>query len=119
VQSIVRPFCTAQCAVDCISLDKHHDFSENIAMVRERQHLLTKDEITAFSEIGWISKKALFHADEINKMRACFENLERMSAILDATGLHEGSHFVLDGVIFGWHQDIQHRDKGGRTVSVS
>ena len=141
-------------------------------MVRERQHLLTKDEITAFSEIGWITKKALFHADEINKMRACFENLERMSAILDATGLHEGSHFVLgsladepvikrvvwaggsqpyllevgedprltqpcaqllgsnemeqllsqahfkrpgDGVIFGWHQDIQHRDKGGGT----
>jgi hypothetical protein len=64
-------------------------------MVRERQHLLTKDEITAFSEIGWITKKALFHADEISKMRACFENLERMSANLDATGLHEGSHFVL------------------------
>jgi hypothetical protein len=90
-------------------------------MVRERQHLLTKDEITAFSEIGWITKKALFHADEINKMRACFENLERMSAILDATGLHEGSHFKRPGddVIFGWHQNIQHRDKGGRIVSVS
>ena len=172
MQSIVRPFCTAQCALDCIGLDKHRDFSENIAMVRERQHLLTKDEITAFSEIGWIAKKALFHADEINKMRACFENLERMAANLDATGLHEGSHFVLgsladeplikrviwaggsqpyllevgedprltqpcaqllgsndmeqllsqahfkrpgDGVIFGWHQDIQHRDKGGGT----
>ncbi|VUX55887.1 protein of unknown function [uncultured Woeseiaceae bacterium] len=176
MQSFVRPFCSAQCAVDCISLDKHHDFSENIAMVRERQHLLKKVEITAFSEIGWITRKALFHADEINEMRACFENLERMSAILDATGLHEGSHFVLGsmadepvikrvvwavgsrpyllevgedprltqpcaqllgsnemeqllsqahfkrpggGVIFGWHQDIQHRDKGGRTVSVS
>jgi hypothetical protein len=142
--------------VDCISLDKHHDFSENIAMVRERQHLLTRDEITAFSEIGWITKKALFHADEINKMRACFENLERMAdesvikRVVWAGGsqpyllevgedprlthpcaqllgsnemeqLLSQAHFKRpgDGVIFGWHQDIQHRDKGGRTVSVS
>ena len=166
------PFYTAQRAVDRIGLDKHRDFSENIGMVRERQHLLTKDEITAFSEIGWITRTALFHADEINRMRACFEILEHMAANLDATGLHEGSHFVLgnltdeqvikrvvwaggsqpyllevgedprltqpcaqllgsnemeqllsqahfkrpgDGVIFGWHQDIQHRDKGEGT----
>jgi len=48
-------------------------------MVRERQHLLTEEEIKEFSEIGWIAKKALFHPDEINKMRVCFENLERMA----------------------------------------
>jgi len=64
-------------------------------MVRERQHLLTEEEIKEFSEIGWIAKKALFHPDEINKMRVCFENLERMAEDLDATGLYEGSHFVL------------------------
>ena len=159
-------------AIYCIDLDKHRDFSENNAMVRERQHLLTEEEIREFSEIGWITKKALFHPDEIDRMRLCFENLERMAAGLDSTGLCEGSHFVLgrfadeqvikrvvwaggsqpyllevgedprltqpcaqllgsnemeqllsqahfkrpgDGVIFGWHQDIQHRDKGAGT----
>jgi len=51
--------------VDCIGLDNHRDISENIAMVRERQHLLTEEEIKAFSETGWITKESLFHPDEI------------------------------------------------------
>lgn len=141
-------------------------------MVGERQHVLTDEEIARFSEIGWITKRALFHADEIDQMCACFEDLERMAEGLNATGPCRDSHFVLgkkdgeqvikrvvwaggsqpyllrvgedprltipcaqllgssrivqllsqahfkrpgDGVTFGWHQDIQHRDKGAGT----
>jgi ectoine hydroxylase-related dioxygenase (phytanoyl-CoA dioxygenase family) len=110
--------------------------------------------------------------DEIDRMRACFDDLEAMAVELAGTGLSRGSYFVLgdkggvqvikrvvwaggsqpyllavgedprlvapaaallgcdemdqllsqahfkrpgDGVIFGWHQDIQHRDKGNDT----
>jgi len=129
-------------------------------------------EIAEFFSTGWVTKPALFQPDELNKMRASFDNLERMAEGLNSTGPLRGSHFVLgekngqqvikrvvwaagsqpyllqigadrrltvpcsqllkndvleqllsqahfkrpgDGVIFGWHQDIQHRDKGGGT----
>lgn len=133
---------------------------------------LNAQEVDDFFERGWITKKAMFRLDEVEKMKTCFDDLERMAAGLTATGLHCGSHFVLgqkdgqqvikrvvwaggsqpyllqvgadrrltlpcsqllrsnvmeqllsqahfkrprDGVIFGWHQDIQHRDKGPGT----
>ena len=133
---------------------------------------LTPDEVNEFFELGWITKRALFRADEVARMRACFDDLEKIGAQLDETGLCRGSHFVLgqgqggtkvkrvvwaggsqpyllqigadrrltmpasqllgstemeqllslahfkrpgDGVIFDWHQDIQHRDKGPGT----
>lgn len=134
--------------------------------------MLTEDEIHEFHETGWITREGLFDDDEVNEMRRCFDDLERMAAGLSETGLCEGSYFVLgekdgeqvikrvvwaagsqpyllgvgadrrltvpasqllgstqmdqllcqahfkrpgDGVIFGWHQDIQHRDKGNDT----
>ena len=134
--------------------------------------MLTDDLINEFHETGWIAIPALFGADEIARMAACFEGLERTAATLAGTGECDGSHFVLgakdgvqvikrvvwagaaqpyllevgadrrltvpaaqllgsnameqllnqahfkrpnDGVIFGWHQDIQHRDKGNGT----
>lgn len=133
---------------------------------------LSHAEIQAFFEIGWIVRRDLFRADEIARMRACFEELEQIADDLPETGLHFGSYFVLaekngrrvisrvvwaggcqryllevgsdarltvpsaqllqsgamdhllnqahfkrprDGVTFGWHQDIQHRDKGNGT----
>ena len=133
---------------------------------------LSDDEIQAFFEVGWIVRRALFSADEVARMRACFDELERTANELPETGLHRGSYFVLaqkdglrvinrvvwaggfqryllevggdarltvpcaqllqsdamdhllnqahfkrprDGVTFGWHQDIQHRDKGNGT----
>jgi hypothetical protein len=133
---------------------------------------LTQDEIRDFFEVGWITRRALFRADEIARMRVCFDELERIASELPGTGLHRGAHFVLseksgerviervvwaggcqryllevgsdprltipcaqllhsdamdhllnqahfkrprDGVIFDWHQDIQHRDKGTGT----
>ena len=133
---------------------------------------LRADEIRAFFEVGWIVRRALFRADEVAEMRACFDELERIADQLPETGLHRGSHFVLaekdgkrvinrvvwaggcqrylldigsdprltvpsaqllqsgamdhllnqahfkrprDGVMFDWHQDIQHRDKGNGT----
>jgi phytanoyl-CoA hydroxylase len=133
---------------------------------------LTADELHDFFAIGWISRRALFRADEVARMRACFDELEQIASELKQTGLHEGSYFVLgqkndrqviqrvvwaggcqryllevgsdprltapcaqllhgdemdhllcqahfkrphDGVEFGWHQDIQHRDKGNGT----
>jgi len=134
--------------------------------------MLTDDEISAFHDIGWIAVEALFFPHEIDRIRACFDDLESISAGLTETGLCRGSHFVLgekngeqvikrvvwaagsqpylldigsdrrltepaaqllgskemdqllsqahfkrpgDGVMFGWHQDIQHRDKGNGT----
>lgn len=133
---------------------------------------LSPDEMNEFFELGWITKRALFRADEVARMRACFDKLEEIGGQLDETGLCRGSHFVLgqgqagtkvkrvvwaggsqpyllqigadrrltlpasqllgssemdqllsqahfkrpgDGVIFDWHQDIQHRDKGPGT----
>jgi hypothetical protein len=133
---------------------------------------LSADEIRAFFEVGWIVRRALFRADEVARMRACFDELEQIADELPETGLHRGSYFVLaekngtrvinrvvwaggcqrylldigsdprltvpcaqllksgamdhllnqahfkrprDGVTFGWHQDIQHRDKGNGT----
>ena len=133
---------------------------------------LNAQEVRDFFESGWITKKAMFRLHEVEKMKTCFDDLERMAAGLTTTGLHCGSHFVLgqkdgrqvikrvvwaggsqpyllqvgadrrltlpcsqllrsnvmeqllsqahfkrpgDGVTFGWHQDIQHRDKGPGT----
>jgi len=133
---------------------------------------LSDKQINDFHRVGWLTMPGLFDADEIERMRACFDNLEVLASALDATGLFNGSYFVLgekdgaqvikrvvwaggsqpflleigadprltepaaallgstemdqllsqahfkrpgDGVIFGWHQDIQHRDKGNDT----
>jgi len=138
----------------------------------EIRNRLSDDEIACFHETGWVTKKGLFHRDEIRRLRECFDDLERMASGMTGTGLLSGSHFVLstkggkqvikrvvsaggsqpyllgigedprltgpvsqllgsqameqllcqahfkrpgDGVVFGWHQDIQHRDKGGDT----
>jgi hypothetical protein len=135
-----------------------------------RDPQLSPAEIHDFFEIGWIVRPGLFRADEVERMRTCFEELERIAGELPGTGLHRGAHFVLgekhgrrvlrrivwaggcqpyllaigsdarltvpcaqllrslamdhllnqahfkrprDGVAFDWHQDIQHRDKGG------
>jgi ectoine hydroxylase-related dioxygenase (phytanoyl-CoA dioxygenase family) len=133
---------------------------------------LSDDEFRAFFDVGWIVRRGLFDADEVARMRACFDALERTADGLPETSLHRGSYFVLaekngkrvinrvvwaggsqrylldvgsdarltvpsaqllqsdamdhllnqahfkrpgDGVTFGWHQDIQHRDKGNGT----
>jgi hypothetical protein len=137
-----------------------------------RNPTLSLDEIESYFEIGWIVRRAQFHADEVARMRACFDELEEIAGELKETGPHRGSHFVLgekngrqvikrvvwaggyqryllaigsdprltvpcaqllrsdamdhllnqahfkrprDGVVFEWHQDIQHRDKGNGT----
>ncbi|HEY7673536.1 MAG TPA: phytanoyl-CoA dioxygenase family protein [Gammaproteobacteria bacterium] len=56
---------------------------------------LTRDEIRDFFEVGWITRRALFRADEIARMRACFDALEKIASELPETGLHRGAHFVL------------------------
>jgi hypothetical protein len=133
---------------------------------------LGTDEVRQFFEVGWILRRALFDFDEVARMRACFDELERIAGGLTETALHRGAYFVLgrrsdrqviqrvvwaggcqhylldvgsdarltgpsaqlladdamdhllcqahfkrphDGVVFGWHQDIQHRDKGNGT----
>ena len=133
---------------------------------------LSQEQIREFHDTGWLTMPGLFNAGEIERMRACFDDLEVMACSLDETGMLNGSYFVLgekdglqvikrvvwaggsqpylleigedsrltapaaallgsaemdqllsqahfkrpgDGVIFGWHQDIQHRDKGNDT----
>ncbi|MGQ0835273.1 MAG: phytanoyl-CoA dioxygenase family protein [Gammaproteobacteria bacterium] len=141
-------------------------------MPQSRDLPLSLDEIQNYFENGWIVRRALFHANEVARMRACFDELEEIAGELTETGLHRGSYFVLgekngrqvlrrivwaggcqryllaigndarltvpcaqllrsdamdhllnqahfkrphDGVVFDWHQDIQHRDKGEGT----
>ena len=133
---------------------------------------LSVEEVADYFEVGWITRRGLFRADEVTRMRACFDALEQIARGLTETGVHHGSLFVLgerdgarvikrvvwagacqpylleiggdprlvvpsaellgspemdqllsqahfkrpgDGVVFDWHQDIQHRDKGGGT----
>ncbi|MEM9056782.1 MAG: phytanoyl-CoA dioxygenase family protein [Pseudomonadota bacterium] len=134
--------------------------------------MLTPDELHSFYDTGWILREGLFDAAELERMRTCFDGLERTARGLRETGLCDGAWFVLgtrdreqvikrvvwagaaqrylldvsadprltvpaaqllgsrtleqllcqahfkrphDGVTFDWHQDIQHRDKGGDT----
>ena len=146
---------------------------DNTSVTRSPSELrLSAQQIDEFFAAGWITAQSLFNADEVARMKACFDDLEQMATDLESTGLHHGSHFVLgekdqqkvikrvvwaggsqpyllqigadrrltlpcsqllgsdvleqllsqahfkrphDGVIFGWHQDIQHRDKGPGT----
>jgi len=153
-------------------LTEHGLVRHNICMHDAIDWSLTNEEIERFWEIGWITRKALFGADEVRQMQACFDNLESMADDLNGTGPRDGSHFVIggsngsriikrvvwaggsqpylldigqdprltvpcsqllrsnkmdqllsqahfkrpgDGVVFGWHQDVQHRDKGDGT----
>ncbi|MDX1406209.1 MAG: phytanoyl-CoA dioxygenase family protein [Woeseiaceae bacterium] len=134
--------------------------------------MLTDEQVGEFHNSGWIIIESLFSSDEVEEMRASFDELERIASGMTATGLCQGSHFVLgekdgkqvikrvvwaggsqkflleigadprltvaasqllgsrtmdhllcqahfkrpnDGVVFDWHQDIQHRDKGNGT----
>ena len=131
--------------------------------------VLSDSDVKDFFETGWVVREKLFSADEVDRMRRCFDALETRASGLAETGYADGSWFVLgardgeqvikrvvwagaaepyllqigadprltkpsaqllgshemdqllcqahfkrphDGVIFGWHQDIQHRDKG-------
>jgi hypothetical protein len=56
---------------------------------------LSDDEIRTYFEVGWIVRRALFGVDEVARMRACFDDLERAADELPETGLHRGSYFVL------------------------
>ena len=148
------------------------DAAPNIEPARTSEQCLSANEIRDFFDVGWITRRALFSADEVARMRACFDALEQIAGGLTGTCLHRGAHFVLgqkngnrvikrvvwaggcqpylldvggdprltvpsaqllrndamdhllnqahfkrpgDGVVFDWHQDIQHRDKGGGT----
>jgi len=57
--------------------------------------LLTDTEVSEFHDTGWITRKALFTATEVERMRRCFEALEATAGELAETGMREGSHFVL------------------------
>src|SRR6185503_17888832 len=56
---------------------------------------LRTHEIRAFFELGWIVRRGLFGADEVARMRACFDELEHEADQLPETGLHRGAYFVL------------------------
>ena len=56
---------------------------------------LRDDEIRDFFEVGWILRRALFGADEVAAMCACFDDLERIAGRLPETGFHDNSYFVI------------------------
>lgn len=140
--------------------------------IKPHKYALTETEFFEFFEKGWIVKRSLFDANEIEKIRDCFKALETQAENLSGTQDFGGARFVLDrrddetiikrvvwaggnqsyllkigederltipcaillrssemdqllsqahfkrkgdGVVFGWHQDIRHRDKGNGT----
>lgn len=64
-------------------------------MTEQRGPHLGHDEIHDYFEIGWIVRRALFGADEVARMQACFDELEEIAGELTETGAHRGAHFVL------------------------
>lgn len=61
-----------------------------------RDACLSPDEIQAFFDVGWITRRALFNAGEVSRMQACFHELELLARQLTRTRLHRGAYFVLD-----------------------
>jgi hypothetical protein len=65
-------------------------------MPRVSRHIdLSTGEVHDYFETGWITRRALFHADEVARIRACFDELEKIASELTETELHAGSYFVL------------------------
>jgi len=60
-----------------------------------RENRLSADEIDEYFEVGWITRRALFRADEVARMRECFDELEHIASGMSETGLRGGSYFVL------------------------
>jgi hypothetical protein len=56
---------------------------------------LSADDVHDFFEVGWITRRVLFDAEEVARMKACFDDLEHIASGLTQTGLHRGSYFVL------------------------
>ena len=60
-----------------------------------RNTRLSASEVQDYFEVGWITRRALFRADEVAGMRACFDELEQIASALPETAPHGGSYFVL------------------------
>src|SRR5262245_46586235 len=60
-----------------------------------RNITLRDDEVQDFFEVGWVTRRGLFGAHEVARMRACFDELEQIAGGLMETALHRGSYFVL------------------------
>jgi len=60
-----------------------------------RNTALSAKEVRDFFVIGWVTRRALFGPNEIERMRGCFDALERTAAEMPCTGLREGAYFVL------------------------
>ena len=71
------------------------DAATTTTPAKTSEHGLSADEIRDFFNVGWITRRALFNADEVARMRACFDALERIASGLSETGLHQGAQFVL------------------------
>lgn len=61
----------------------------------DRKQGFSTDEVQEYFEIGWTVRRQLFRADEVERMRACFDQLEEIASGLSDTVLHRGAYFVL------------------------
>lgn len=82
------------CAV-ITSAGEEREHHETMPQATRETHL-TAEEVQEYFEVGWLTRRALFDAQEIARMRACFDELERIAGGLTETMLHEGAYFVLD-----------------------
>jgi hypothetical protein len=64
-------------------------------MSAQRGPELSHGEVHDYFEVGWIVRRGLFRADEVARMLACFDELEKIAGELSETGPHRGAHFVL------------------------
>jgi ectoine hydroxylase-related dioxygenase (phytanoyl-CoA dioxygenase family) len=69
--------------------------------------MLSPEQVAAFFEVGFALQPHVFAAEEIGKMRAAFESLERTAYRLKDTRMHRGSQFVLSSVADGSHPTIR------------
>lgn len=57
---------------------------------------LSKDQVRAFFERGFLVQPGVFSAQEVETMRAAFSRLEAMARLLSTTRAYRGSWFVLE-----------------------
>ncbi len=58
---------------------------------------LTEQQIREFFEVGYFIVPNLFSPEEVRKMQASFENLQKLAATVSSTQLVNGAQFVVDG----------------------
>ena len=78
---------------------------------------LSRSQIEAFFEIGFVIVPEVFSAAEVEQMRAAFDRLQATALALGATQIYHGSQFVVE-TTGDRRQDVPIHEMGGQGVFV-